>query len=91
MSNANVLEALESALPDLSSSELKVIKAVCLAQREKNSERAGQVKLWTALYCLLDGETRRRKDSLERQELDYWGIAPPVIEWPGEQESDPNS
>ena len=102
MSNANVLEMLEGSLPDLSSSELKMLKAVALSQREKNSTRAGQVKLWSALYCLLDNERRRRKQVVEKTALDYYDLEEPIIEWTnspeiikdpeeGEQEDDTNT
>ena len=102
MSNANVLEMLEESLPDLSSSEVKVLKAVALSQREKNKNRAGMVKFFSSIFCLLDNEQQRRKQVVEKTALDYYDLEEPIIEWTnspeiikdpeeGEQEDDTNT
>lgn len=65
---------LEDSLPDLSFSEVRVLKAVALGQREQNSTRGGQLKFWSAIYVLLEMEQQRRRRVVEKQELDFYGI-----------------
>ena len=86
MSLANVFELMEEALKDLSSSEIKVLKAVAVSQREQNSTRAGQVKLWGALYCLLENEKYRRKTALKKQGAEIFGEV--TTQWTGRSDPD---
>ncbi len=81
--NINILEMLQDSLPDLASTEIKVLQAVAAQQRAKNPARAGLVKFWSALFLLLDLEDRRRKGALQRAEMDYHDIQDPIIEWTG--------
>jgi hypothetical protein len=83
------LKMLEDSLVDLSTGEIKVLGAVCLSQREKEAKRAGLVKLWSALFCLLNGEFKRRIKAAEAMELDFYDMQEPAVEWTGQKDPDP--
>ena len=83
MKMTNIFEMLEESLKDFSPSEIKVLKAVSLAQREKNQKRIGLMKFWSGIYCLMVNAEYRRKQTAEKLEMDFHGIEEPIIEWTG--------
>ncbi len=87
----NELIMLKDSLKDISGSEIRVLQAVALAQRQKESNRTGLVKWWSALYCLLKDEQERRKKEIEKIELEMMDMQEPVTEWTGKPDPDPKN
>ncbi len=88
MSKEQALAMLEGSLRDFSEKEIKLWKRMSLAQREENSHRPGQIKFWSAFYCLLDEERKSREVELLEVERSFHGIQEPIVEWTGIQDKE---